>query len=318
MRSTLRGTLAPLGAALLVAALVAVSGEGALAGTQAKQRVTLQAPLNVTFPGIPQAAPMSSFRVVDPGECGVANYCDTVPLEVVYPDDIPPGDEVRMEVELSWDDTGGSNLDLYLWDNRQIKQQYGRPDPGDANYDPRETDYTLIDSSTINNPETISIPSPDIRDYNLVVHNQDGAAPNYTVKVRLEVDSADEVYEYQEEKKAAAAGSDDSGGSASLDDLESADGAGDASATSAPGSIDPTLDPAFSSADESLLGIEERDIDSELASPALQSSAPLATAKPDPPSGITLVIWLVVLPALMGAGIAYWLRRQRAVFAFPV
>ena len=311
--------LAPAAVALLIGIVVAGSSQVAEAAKHAKMTATAAAPARVTFPAIPQSAPMTSFRPVDPDECSISAYCDTVPMEVIYPD-VPPGDEVLLDIEVAWDDQGESNnLDLFVWDNKQIKQQYGRAEPGDDSWDARDTDYTLIDSSSFSFPERLTLVSPDIRDYNLTILNWGGNNFGYTVTLTMRVEEAGQVYEYQEEEKVPPPSGDssggDDGGSVSLSDLEQSDSA---SADLTPGgSDDPTLAPAFGSADQTLLGIEEREFDSELAGPGVQAAASAALEKPDPPSGFVLALWLVVIPGLLGAALAVWIRRQRAVLAFP-
>ena len=309
----------PLAVLMVIALVVVGTSHFVEAARHTKMTVTANAPVRADFPPIPQSAPMTSFRPVDPDECSISSYCDTIPMDVVLPD-VPPGDEVLLDIELAWNDQGKSNnLDLFVWDNKQIKQQYGRAEPGDDSWDARDTDYTMIDSAAFSYPEKLTLVSPDIGQYNLAVLNWGGNNLGYTVTLTMRVEEAGEVYEYQEEQKVPSSdgggASSDDGGSVSLDELE-ADGTASASDT-ALGTEDPGLAPAFGSADQSLLGIEEREFESELAGPALPTASTATIDKPDPPSGGVLILWLVVLPALLGGALAFYIRRQQAVLAFP-
>lgn len=318
-RIRLAALAATLGGALAVVALPAEAAQ------QETVVVSVDKPVRIEYPPIPSGAPMTAARKVDPDECRVpATYCDTIPFKVEIPD-VPPGDDYRLSITVDWDHQGQvNNLDVFFWDNGQIKEEFGEPQPGDENYQAQDqSPYTLVDEGDYMFPERISVTEPGLIDYNLTVLNWNapgtGAANlGYTIEAHIEVASFDPPFESLEPEArpttpsggAVFDGSGGGGGKAGAPAPSSGGGAAPLP-SSAPGGQ--SLDLLDAQADVIFGGVEGVDLDSRLRAP-LPNVTPARQEKPEPPSAAVLLLWLLVVPGAAAAGISSFVLKQRSAF----
>ena len=236
--------------------------------------------------------------------------CDTIPLKIAVPQ-LEAVDEFFVTVEVSWDNpTGQTDMDMYLWDNMQIAKRQ----------DPEAETYSELASGTSSdqNPETAKLFRPELGDYNLTVINALGVNTGYKVKVYMTVARGDEIFELLEQP--AAPTLDNSGGA----DPPPVDYSADTPPASAGGVSSAPLAPPPNALDE-LAILPDSDLDSGFDSTfesALTAPDPggetaaLVNERPDPVSGLTVFLWLAIVPLALGAGALWFLRRRRVAFEF--
>lgn len=283
---------------------------------QQRAVLTKDVPLNVTFPEFTRELPQSSTGSPNPDQCLSAEHCDTIPLRIEIPTNIGRGDDYYVELSVSWEDEY-TNLDVWLWDNKQTKESQKRQ-PGEDGYTPDDTTnpYSKITNSTTQaHPEKMLIVEPRLVDYNLTVLNYKGgtfggASGKYTVTGRMVVTAYTAPIESTE---------DDPGPTSTDFEDEEDDGFTDSSGgdpfaeLGSNGSANNPfgdLGNVSFGCDPLLCGIKDQDIGSDMAAP-LPVNPPLEPVVAKPPSGAMLVIWLVVVPVGLVLGGAAILRRRR-------
>lgn len=184
MRRRLNGLLLAMVLTALALALI-----GGPAGAQPRQglKVVDGTAAERSYPPIPGNYPVAPTVNWTPGGCNdsaIGNVCDTIPLEIVIPD-LGPVDDFYVTIQVSWDDPEGLNdLDIYLWDDEQLRKSQG------------STGWTRMNqAATSSNPETIKQFSPTLGKYNLTVVNWSGPNLGYTVKAFITVAEFDEPFE---------------------------------------------------------------------------------------------------------------------------
>jgi hypothetical protein len=313
------------------AALVVLLGVGfallpaapASADRRAVVRVDSETPVVVREPGIPRGVPITAAGSVDPDQCNTSVFCDTIPFQVVPPARSGASDDIQLEIVVAWKDP--SQLDGWLWDNKQTKAQNGKRDPADTSHTytaEDASDYTVIDKQSGRSPRfKVVVKEPTFVDYNLTVLNYSGANTGYTITAKFVIDRFAPVAESLEDPLEAT---DDSFVSSS--DLEATGSVAPSSSLVAPSAM--TVDtigdtPSGHSLDvvdlggDALLGsIQGSDLNGLLAAPAFAVNAAALQGPVKPPSGIAVLFWAAVLPvfALAGTG-GLFVRRRRAASA---
>lgn len=264
-----------------------------------------------TFKGIPGS--LAYARKPDPDFCRAADYCDTIPLKIPTPD-VAKGAGFKMIFDAK--NTDGADLDFYVWDNKQLKKQFGKCQPGAQCYDPLESDYTdlLVVTDPItggpNRNGVYEIGEPDLVDYNITVLNFGGTSTGYTIYLELQV----EDFEQPVEVRPPDHGTVVVGGSGSS--------TGGLTPTPTPEVAEPTLgDPAdlptlndlLIERDPDLLAIREQDLADQLAAPPapITRLAQASTGPPPPVSGLTLLLWLAVVPGALAGAVSALVQRRR-------
>lgn len=273
--------------------------------------VTKDKPTFAQFPGIPSS--LTYPRKPDPDFCRTADYCDTIPVKIPAPD-LPAGAGYKLVFKA--DNTDGTDLDVYLWDNKQLKAKFGKCQPGQQCYDPLESDYT--DLLVVTDPQTggpnqdgiYTIGEPDLLDYNITVLNYNGTSTGYTIYMALEVEDfvpPSEVLPPDHNTVAVPSKPVTAGITPTAATPKVADPAvGD------PADL-PVLNDLLIERDPDLQAIHEQDLAGELAAPPTPISqlGRTESGPPPPVSGLTLLLWLGVVPALLAGGASALVQRGR-------
>jgi hypothetical protein len=318
MTSSAGGRVSAFGAALLIAACSAVLViDTPRADALTQHRVTLSQSHPVfdgDFAGIAGSFEEATSAVTPtPIGCGnpdgtsdaenpppFGTMCDLIPLRVVVPTNVDPADDFVVSIALSWTDSAGAatgqeggvtDLDLHLYDNRQIER---RTDP--------EGTYTLITSSNGTAiPEVVKVCCPDLGDYNIVIANVGpGANTSYHVHAEMSILKAEKIFELLADKPAAGhpASDDDNTLPADLSDV---------------GFVSPGLaglTPAEFDGD--LSGFANAPLEAALLAPSAAPEA-VRVSRPAQVSGVTLALWLSLLPlGIAGGAFGSWWRRRNA------
>jgi hypothetical protein len=237
-------------------------------------------------------------------------------LRVPIPD-IGPGDDYLLILSLEWDDQGQSQpLEFHLYDDGQIKEQYEQPGPGEQGYEARETPYTRLRSVTNPKQDDIVVGQPDLVEYNLVVVNTAGQNTGYGVFNVVTTQEFTPPPEKLPPSPGAPSGGGGFGGSVGERRPDFSGGTG--SVTVEVGEDSSVLGDVDAISDPDLIALQEENLEQALSAPTPLSASPIeAGPPPEPPSGLTLFIWVGVVPAaLLGGAAALLLRRRRLVLAF--
>lgn len=283
-----------------VAVGIALAAHLGLAGLPA--HATERGPMTVesgkvateTFPALVGAAPTSEEDIRPlPGDCKTYVWCDTVVLDTVTPEGLSEDDDWTLLVEVSWDDPSGSNdIDIFLYDDGQKKGGAG---------------YTLVGSGgSADNPEKAKTLHPDGR-YNLVVLNFAGGNTGYTVKATINVSPYSSPYEVLAPPKTT-----------STTAKPAAEDAPKESVGPNPTVTPTTLAPVTASSDDDF-DFGSSDFEDQLAAPTDFGGEPPDAApatQAEDVSGLSVALWLIGSPVLLGAGAGAWFFRRRQTFAF--
>lgn len=313
-----RTTRRSLGIALatfVVGGSISLVGSALLQPAQAREFpplvVTKDEPTYAAFSGIPES--LAYPRKPDPDFCRSANYCDTIPVQIPTPQ-IARGAGYRLVFKA--DNTEGTDLDVYLWDNKQIKAKYGKCQPGSTCYDPLESDYTNVISDTDlqhggpTSDGVYTLGEPDLIDYNITVLNYSGTSEGYTIYMELQVEDFVPPKEVPPPDRSRVATPKD----------PAATFTGPAQSTSAatiPGVADasdvPGLNDLLIERDPDLQAIQDQNLADQLKAPTSQISqlGRVDTGPPPPVSGLTLLLWLGVMPAGLAGGASTLVQRRR-------
>lgn len=289
-----RGLAALAAAGVMATTLVSIPAEPAAAARQKQMVVRFGEPAIAEFPPIPANYPRPftvDDGILDPAQCATpptSNVCDTVPVKIIPPS-LGPFDDWFVRATLSWAPQGGLlELDLYFWDNLQILND--------------GSTYTRISrSQTAGNPEKLEVIRPDLGDYNFTVSNWNGTNRGYKLKVEiLKGDPFDAPFESTEPPADFSSTPD-----FPVTDFSS-------------GSFDFAL-PDFG---EAFAGLDPIELAADgsfgssfqvgaLPRPATNfANAAVNLPPPGPASGLLMVIWLVLLPLAIAAGVAGYLFRR--------
>lgn len=302
-------------ATFVVGAAASVVGSAVLQPAQAREFaplvVTKDKPTFASFEGIPES--LAYPRKADPDFCRAANYCDTIPVQIPTPD-VPRGAGYKLIFKA--DNTDGADLDVIFWDNKQLKDKYGKCQPGEQCYDPLESDYTdiIVATDPQNGGPTQNgvyvIGEPDLIDYNITVLNFSGTSTGYTIYMELQVESfvpPSEVLPPDNNRVATPSRPTTTGKTPSGTTPSGAEPAvGD------PTDL-PTLNDLLIERDPDLQAIQDQNLADQLKAPASQISqiGRVDTGPPPPVSGLTLLLWLGAVPAGLAGGASTIVQRRR-------
>lgn len=301
MRRRMASLLLALGT---LAALVAVAGP---ADAQGHPMVTVRPgePVTRSYPPIPGNFPAAPTLNPWPVECEFEfeHACDNIPITVVPPEGLGPADAFFLQLEIGWDDPQHlGDLDIYLWDEKQIEAEAGDSSPS----------YTEMNRSAgSGNPEIIKQLVGSITRMNLVVVNWAGPNLGYTLKASISVVKFDAPFESLAPDFKPTQSNDDSDAAVAPFDFSSPP---PASGGQAP--IPPTFGEIAVQPDSDL-DFGPSDFDGALAAPPPLTGVASSTLRPprDVP-GAVAAFWLGVVPALLVAAAGLLLaRRRRDAFA---
>lgn len=297
MRPNAISPIALLGLCALCA-LIAVAIGPAGAVTREGFTVAKGAPANKTYPAMTTSSPVArtsagaSANVITVSNCKTVTFCDDVPFEVVVPAGTTESDEFGVTIELSWDDpTGTNDVDMYAWDDGQIK--------GGAN-------TQVGGAATRANPERMRLSRPTLGAYHLLPHNVQGANTGYKVKATLTIGKFESsVEQLAPERKSSASTTTTT--TRPQESLEP-----DATTTTlAPVAVDHDDDFDFGASDfDRRIALTPEQL-AEIAAAQREIAAP-APSKPKKASPAALIASFVITPLALvgGSGTLIWRRRK--------
>lgn len=314
----------PLAIAVLVfvaGAALSVLGSAVLQPAQAREFeplvLTLDKPVFATFPAIPESLPYR--RKPDPDFCRGANYCDTIPVKIPTPK-LPPGSGYTMVFKAeNVDGIDGSELNAFFWDDKQMKQKYGKCPAGETCYDPLESDYT--DILSITNPHNggptgdgvYTVGEPDLIDYNITMLNYGGVNSGYTIYMELVVEDFVPPEEVRPPDNNTVATPSGSRTFTSTGQIVGGDKSVEDPVTGDPSDLRGSLNDLLIERDPDLQAIRDQDLADRLKAPPSQIAARgrVESAPPGPVSALTLLLWLAVVPAGLAGGLSALVQRRR-------
>lgn len=300
----------------LLAACAAVVGLvpvlGVPAGAVEHPRLVIEGTKATTksYGPIPGSFPGSPDVQVYPDDCagatpGIQVFCDNIPLRIVPPAGLGEVDNYFLTVTVSWDDPEGlDDVDIYLFDNRQIETEAGDPSPY----------YKQLNrSATSANPEVIKQLGGSLLDLNLVVLNWAGPNLGYTVTASITVVKFDPPFESLAPNfSPSSPGGSDSSFATPFD----------YSATPPPGSssFSPAapLFPEIPITPDTSFDFGASDFEQSIAAPPqIQTGLRLQRRPPQPVPGLVTAFWFGLVPvALLAGGWFLLMRRRRDSMAF--
>lgn len=235
----------------------------------------------------------------DTGSAG-STACDRVPVEIPVPE-VKDADDYYVEITLNWDDD--SDLDMYLWDNRQIEEREGEEDPR----------FTRLGSSaSADKPETLRIFEPDLVDYNLTILNWAGANLGYTLTAEMKIFEFTPPFEsLAPEFFQGNTGEEEAFQPFDYSAVESAPREPVASTPIPPQHGEVAIEP-----DRDFTNFGGSTFEDELAAPPpAPAFSPSLTSGPLPDvHPVVLLFWLLAVPLAAGGAAAFFLmRRSRAI-----
>lgn len=324
----LRRLLAAASVALVTAALTGpVTPVAAL--EQPGVRVEEDQTVEKEYGPIPASAPAPTNKQVNPYKpdtCRTVAYCDVIPLEIVTPPGLAEADEFFVNVELSWttmstpgtpatNPTTVNDLDLYVWDDPQ-----------------GEEEVELSATATV--PEELSLYRPTKGKYQIVVVNYLGPNTGYKLKVAYKPERIVPPFESLEPDFQPPVEPVVEAGPVTppldlsepeplpLPDLSAAPVALPPSPVVAPEPVvAPPLEPVPVEPDPDFADFADSEFEEALAAPpqtdVLRERRARAVGPPEPASGVSLVLWLAIVPLALVAGGGFWLAtRGSAVLRF--
>lgn len=279
-------------------------GGGARASTQPALDVGLGQTASKSYPPIPGQFPggVTGDVTLYPDDCaatGTAAVCDTVPINLVNLD-LDPAETYLLKLEVSWnDDEGLNDIDVYLYDDRQVETEAGDSNPY----------YTeLNNSATSDNPEKMNQFGSAIRKLNLVVVNFSGPNLGYTVKATLVKNTFEKPFELlaPEFSPSGPSGGGDGFSSSPFDYSATPAPSPSGSGPSAPTFGELAVEPDTS------LDFGPSDFEQAIAAPpAIRTGAQATRRPPRPVPGAVAAFWLGAVPLALVAALAVWVARRR-------
>lgn len=245
-----------------------------------------------------------------PDECATSTYCDVVPLDVIVPDDLQPGDDFVVKLTMSWPEQaadtpgyrGSSNdLDMYVYDNKQTQTENPPEDGSEPSYEEKTS------GASDQNPEVAQLFRPTLGRYNIVVNNFLGTNVGYTIKLEwqsFDVDPAMELLAPPPDDRRRT--------TTTISRRPATTTAPSAASTSSTTAVIPEgvvlPDDDF---DSTAFGGGGGGPTADDLSALGESQGPLRRRDLGSPSPLTLVLWMVVLPAVLGGVFVLVMRRRR-------
>lgn len=273
------------------------------AGALAQQRITLSEGeiKEASFGPIAGNNPANDLHT--PEQCNTSAYCDTIPVTIVRPADFDDSQDYFVQFQLTWDtrkvpdpaEPSGeyttNDMDMFIYN-----------DPIVPNAGP-DQDGVISSSASGGEPEIAYLSLPN-GNYSIVVVNFVGANTGYTLKLTWVSEAIDTPFE------SLAPGYTPPPAESGPPPVTAPPSTG---TFDAPPLAAPSLDIAPIEADTSFAsGFDDSSASDVLAAPPNVDFQPASVSKPRPPSGLALVLWMLVVPltgvALGGA----WLSRRSA------
>jgi hypothetical protein len=223
-------------------------------------------------------------------------------MRIIPPANLASTDDYFVSVEVAWDNpTEQDDVDAYVWDNGQIDKRTHPDDdiPGS---------FTEINSATsaADNPEVVKLFHPDLGDYNIVVINSSGPNLGYSIKAYMTIAGGDAIFELLDPTAAVDSPPPPPSDSAPID----------FSADPIPTPAGPFTPVAPALGEVAVLPDDELESDfsastfEEAIAPPERGLARFSNRRPEPASGLAVVLSLIALPAAGGVLAAVVLRRR--------
>ncbi len=311
--------LARVGAlGLLMAAVAGPAGPSSALEQAQGLRVGENEAVAQEYQPIPVFNPAPDNPKIKPDDCKTLPWCDTIPLEIVVPPNLPDEMEFFVRIKLEWEtenipgnpvtpDTRAVNdLDMYVWDDPQ----------GDV-------DQAM--AATEQEPEELALFRPTKGRYQIVIVNYLGPNTGYRLTATYKpepiippFESLEPVFELPPLPIEAPVFEPP----AELPEPEPVESPADFSGTPveappAPAVTPepaPNLEPVAVEADPDFENFDDAEFAEALAAPVasdiLQERKARAVAPPEPASAPSVVFWMAVLPVGLAAGGGFWLARR--------
>lgn len=244
------------------------------------------------YPAISGQNPTNQAQ--DSATCETAVYCDTIPVNVNVPSDLPADANYVVQVTLTWETakangTTVNDVDLYFEDDQR---------------------QVVSKSASQNEPESLRAPKPKSGKYYIAVVNYVGNNPGYTLRVQYLTDESN-TFELLDggNQGPPPAGKKDADSSPppvdhSNDPTEFTEAPAPPIATFEAG-VDSSFDPSLFDDNRTRNGGPGFDPNQLAGSEKIKSVVP-------PASGVAVFISLVVLPLLIVGGAGAFIWRKRA------
>ena len=288
--------------AVLLGASVLVGG---VASALEEEPFTLQARGTYEADYGPIAAPDPATPTanggVAPEDCKIMPSCLLVPIDIEVPEDLAPADDFYAIITMAFDaPTGAEDLDTFLYDDGQKAEEEGGP----------QGPTQIASSASGDNPEVIKAFDPRYGRYNLVLVNFTGAG----IMVHLKAESVVSAFDKPFESLAPAPGG---GGTVNRDNKPTTTTTRPAPSAATTTTV--TVPAGVVIPDDDFEGgafaPDESEFDLGAASDFAAAGGEVSNLNPDgeSPSALTLIGWMVLLPAALVGGAFVLLKRSRRV-----
>jgi hypothetical protein len=310
--------LARVGAlgALMVAASGPAAPSSALEQSQGL-RVAENETVAQEYQPIPMFNPAPDNPKIKPDDCKTLPWCDTIPLEIVTPANLPDEMEFFVRVKLEWETENipanpvmpstraVNDLDMYVWDEPQ-------------------GDVDVAMAASEQEPEELALFRPTKGRYQIVIVNYLGPNTGYRLTATYKpepiippFESLEPIFELPPLPVEAPAFEPP----AEVTEPEPEEAPADLSGlpvetptvpavTPAP----PDLEPVAVEADPDFENFDDESFTDVLAAPVtndvLQERKTRAIVPPAPASAPMVVLWMAVLPIAVAGGGGFWLARR--------
>ena len=286
-------TAVVLGASLLV---------GGTASALEEEPFTL--PARGTYEGdygpipAPEPATITVLGGATPDDCRPLASCMVIPVDIEVPQDLAPADDFYAIIAVAFDaSSGAEDLDVWLWDDGQKAEEEGGPQG------PTE----IASSASADNPEVVKAFDPRYGRSNLVVQNFTGVAVTFHIKAESIVSAFDKPFE------SLAPGP--NGGTVNRNNKPTTTTTQPAPAAATTTTV--TVPAGVVIPDDDFEGgafaPEENEFDLGAATDFAQAGGELPSLNPDgeSPSALSVLAWMVLLPAALVAAAFLVLKRTR-------
>jgi hypothetical protein len=219
----------------------------------------------------------------------------TVPFSIEVPDK-KPGDDFVVYLTFSWEQPSGTeDLDFWIFDDGQTAEAEGT------------TGYKEIGSSASGDmPEKVKLYDPEFGRYNIVANNFSGVSTGWHIKAESTVG----VFEKPFESLAPGPG----GGSVNPGNKPTTTVPRSTTtlATTTTVTVHEGQDIPDDDFEGSAFAPEKSSFDAQVAAGTEAQGARRAFGKPSSPSTLTVVTWMVLLPAVLAGGGVLLLRARRS------
>lgn len=274
-----------------------------------QQRITLAEDeiKEVTYPGIAGNNPANDLHT--PEQCNISAYCDTIPVTIVRPADFDETQDYFVQFQMSWEsekipdalepsgERAVNDMDMFIY-NDPIQEDAGP-----------EQDGVITSGASGGEPEIAYLSLPE-GNYSIVVVNFVGVNTAYTIKLTWVSETITTPFESLAPgftpNRPTSASAPTAPRPVPVPPVDTGTG------FHVPPLAAPSLEVAPVEPDTAFdTGFEPSQFDDTLAAPTQVAFEPASVTDPDPPSGVVLVLWLLVLPlGVIAFGGAYLSRRS--------